>query len=286
MSRLTIREIKAAKGKQRLVSLTAYDAPMAKLADEAGVDIILVGDSVAMVVLGHETTLEITMDEMVHHTRAVVRGSKRAHVVLDMPFMSYQASEDDAVRNAGRALKEGGAQSVKIEGGARLAPLVARLVDAGVPVMGHVGLRPQSVNQVGGFLTQGKDSESADAVIADAVALAHAGAYAMVLEKVPAELAAYITAHVPVPTIGIGSGAQCDGQVLVVHDALGFNDGFHPKHAKRYLSLAEQIRGALTEYASEVRDGSFPAAAQSVNASPELADHLKRRASGAQHDRA
>lgn len=276
MARITVPEIKATKGKRRLVSLTAYDAPMAKLADEAGVDVLLVGDSVAMVVLGRDTTLEVTMDEMLHHTRAVARGSTRAHVVLDMPFMSYQTGEDDAMRNAGRALKEGAALSIKLEGGSRLAPLVARLVDAGVPVMGHIGLKPQSVNQVGGFFTQGKDTHSADVVIDDARSLADAGVYAMVLEKVPAELAAFITRHVSVPTIGIGSGAECDGQVLVVNDALGFNDGFHPKHAKQYLALAGSIRAALTEYSGDVREGRFPAAGQTVHASPELAEHLRK----------
>lgn len=275
MPRLTVPEIRSAKGNRRLVVLTAYDAPTARLADEAGVDILLVGDSVAMVVLGRENTLDVTMDEMVHHTRAVVRGSARAHVVLDMPFMSYQTGEDDAMRNAGRALKEGGAQSIKLEGGARLAPLVARLVDSGVPVMGHIGLRPQSVNQTGGFVTQGKDSESADAVIADARALADAGAYAMVLEKVPIELAAYITQDVGVPTIGIGAGVQCDGQVLVVHDALGYNEGFHPRHAKRFLSLAAPIRDALSAYAAEVRDGTFPAEEHGVHANAPLAAHLR-----------
>lgn len=230
-----------------------------------------------MVVLGHDTTIAVTMDEMIHHTRAVVRGSQRAHVVLDMPFMSYQSSADRAMHNAGRALKEAGAQSVKIEGGARFAPLVSRMVDAGIPVMGHIGLKPQSVNQVGGFSTQGKDSLSADEVIADAKALADAGVYAMVIEKVPAELGAYITKHVSVPTIGIGSGAGCDGQVLVIHDALGYIDGFHPKHARQYMSLAAPIRDALTTYANDVREGRFPAAEHSVSASRELADHLRKR---------
>jgi 3-methyl-2-oxobutanoate hydroxymethyltransferase len=277
MPRLTVPEIKATKGNRRLVSLTAYDAPTARLAEQAGIDVLLVGDSVGMVVLGHDTTIAVTMDEMLHHTRAVVRGSERAHVVLDMPFMSYQGGEDDAMRNAGRALKEGGAQSIKLEGGARLAPLVSRLVDAGIPVMGHVGLRPQSVNQVGGFVTQGRDVDSADQVIADAKALTEAGVYGMVLEKIPAELAAYITRVVAVPTIGIGSGAGCDGQVLVVHDALGYNDGFHPRHARKYLSLAGEIRDALKEYAGDVREGRFPSAEHSVSATAELAEHLRTR---------
>ncbi|HYV97537.1 MAG TPA: 3-methyl-2-oxobutanoate hydroxymethyltransferase [Gemmatimonadaceae bacterium] len=277
MPRITVPEIRSAKGKRKLVSVTAYDAPMAKLAEQAGVELLLVGDSVAMVVLGRDNTLEVTMDEMLHHTRAVVRGSERAHVVLDMPFMSYQTGEDDAMRNAGRALKEAGASSIKLEGGSRLAPLVSRLVDSGVPVMGHIGLQPQSVNQVGGFVTQGRDTHAADVIIADAIALADAGAYAMVIEKVPVELAEYITKRVPVPTIGIGCGPHCDGQVLVVHDALGFNDGFHPRHAKQYLSLAGPIRDALTAYVAEVRDGRFPAEEHAVHANAQLAAHLKER---------
>jgi 3-methyl-2-oxobutanoate hydroxymethyltransferase len=278
MARLTIPEIRAFKTrKHRLVALTAYDAPTARLAEQAGVEILLVGDSVAMVVLGQATTLEVTMDEMIHHCRAVIRGSQRAHVVLDMPFMSYQTGEDDAVRNAGRAIKEGGAQSIKIEGGSRLAPLAARLVDAGVPVMAHIGLQPQSVNQLGGFRAQGTDAKSADAVINDAVTLAEAGVYAMVLEKIPSELAEYITRHVPVPTIGIGSGPHCDGQVLVTHDMLGMDDGFHPKHSRRYVTLATIIRDAISEYADDVRTGRFPGPEHSVAANEELRAHLRNR---------
>ena len=278
MPRLTVPEIVAHKTKgKRIVSLTAYDAPMARLAEQAGVDVILVGDSLGMTVLGMQTTLEVTMDDMVHHCKAVIRGSERAHVVLDMPFMSYQTGEDDAVRNAGRALKEGGSQSVKIEGGARLAPLAARLVDAGVPVMGHVGLQPQSVNRTGGFTTQGKDAASADAVIDDAVSMAQAGVYAIVLEKIPLELAQHITSKVPVPTIGIGSGPHCDGQVLVVHDALGFTEGFHPKHARQYLSFATTARAALGEYVADVRDGRFPDDSHAVHATAELQAHLRAK---------
>ena len=273
--RVTAPAIAAAKGRKRLVSVTAYDAPTARLVEEAGVDFILVGDSVAMVVLGQESTLEVTMDAMVHHCRAVVRGTATTHVVLDLPFMTYQTGEDDAVRNAGRALKEGGAQSVKLEGGARMAPLVARLVDAGVPVMGHVGLRPQSVNRTGGFRTQGTDPASADAVIADATAVAEAGAYALVLEKIPSELAAHITAHVAVPTIGIGSGPHCDGQILVLHDLLGLDESFQPMHAKRYASLGATIRDAIGAYATDVREGRFPEEDHTVHASEALGAHLR-----------
>lgn len=277
MARISVPDITAAKGARRLVALTAYDAPTARLAEAAGVEIVLVGDSVAMVVLGHATTVEVTMDEMLHHSRAVARGTQRAHVVLDMPFMSYQTGEDDAMRNAGRALKEGGAVSIKLEGGERLAPLVARLVDAGLPVMGHVGLRPQSVNQLGGFRTQGTDAASADQVIRDADAIADAGAFAVVLEKIPAELAAFITRRIRIPTIGIGSGIDCDGQVLVLHDMLGMDEGFHPKHSRRYATLGATIRDAIGRYASDVRDGQFPGAEQTVRATPELQAHLRSR---------
>jgi 3-methyl-2-oxobutanoate hydroxymethyltransferase len=275
--RLTAPAIAAMKGEKRVVSVTAYDAPTARLAEQAGVDFLLVGDSVAMVVLGQENTLEVTMDAMVHHCRAVVRGTRTTHVVLDLPFMSYQGGEDDAVRNAGRALKEGQAQSVKIEGGARLAPLVARLVDAGIPIMGHVGLRPQSVNQTGGFRTQGTDAASADEVISDAAAIAEAGAFAIVLEKIPSELAAHITAHVAIPTIGIGSGPGCDGQVLVLHDMLGMDEQFQPMHSKRYASLAVTIRDAIAAYVSDVHEGRFPGEDHSVHASKDLAAHLRAR---------
>jgi len=279
MARLTVPEIKATKARgERLVSLTAYDAPTARLADLAGVDILLVGDSVAMTVLGHPNTLAVTMDEMIHHCRAVVKGSESAHVVLDLPFMSYQTGEDDAMRNAGRALKEGEAQSVKLEGGMRSAPIVARLVDAGIPVMAHIGLTPQSVHQLGGYPAQGKDAESADTLIADAEALAAAGAYAVVLERVPIELAEYVTRSIAIPTIGIGSGPHCDGQVLVIHDLLGLDERFQPKHAKQYMSLAGPIREAIAVYVGEVRDGRFPEAGHSLRASDALRDHLEKRA--------
>jgi 3-methyl-2-oxobutanoate hydroxymethyltransferase len=279
MARITAPELRLTKGARRLVCLTAYDAPTAHLADQAGVDILLVGDSVAMTVLGMATTLEVTMEDMIHHCRAVVRGSERAHIVLDLPFMSYQSGEDDAVRSAGRAIKEGGAQSVKLEGGVRIAPLVARLVDIGIPVMGHIGLQPQSINQVGGFRLQGATAAAADALIADAAALAEAGVYAMVMEKIPSELAAHITARSPVPTIGIGSGPDCDGQVLVVHDMLGWDTRFHPKHSKLYASIAPVVRDAMAAFADDVRNARFPGPEQSVSASEELRAHLRDLAS-------
>lgn len=277
MARRTVSDIRNAKQSgAKLVSVTAYDAPMARLADAAGVDILLVGDSVATTVLGMESTLDVGMTELLHHTKAVIRGSSRAHVVLDMPFMSYQVSEDEAVHNAGRALKEGGAQSVKLEGGARFAPLVARLADIGIPVMGHVGLKPQSIHLTG-YATQGRDRASADTIIADAIALADAGIYALVLEKVPVELAEYITRKIDVPTIGIGSGIHCDGQVLVLHDLLGLDSRYAFKHARAYASLADPIRKAISDFAEDVRNGEFPGEEQSVHASSELATYLSQR---------
>lgn len=279
MPRVTAHEIRARKARgERIVCLTAYDAPMARMAERAGVDLLLVGDSVAMTVLGMPNTLEVTMEDMLHHCRAVVRGSEQAHVVLDLPFMSYQTGEDDAVRNAGRAIKEGGAQSVKLEGGVRMAPTVARLVDIGIPVMAHVGLKPQSVHVTGGFRTQGTDAQSADAVIADAEAVAAAGAYAIVLEKIPIELAEYLTLHLPIPTIGIGAGPHCDGQVLVLHDMLGLDARFHPRHSKQYATLEPLIVDAIGTFAREVREGQFPGAEHSVSASDALRDHLRARA--------
>ncbi|NLC58346.1 MAG: 3-methyl-2-oxobutanoate hydroxymethyltransferase [Armatimonadetes bacterium] len=242
---------------QRIVMVTAYDYPSARLADEAGVDAILVGDSLAMVVLGYENTLPVTLEEMLHHVKAVARGAERALVVADMPFLSYQGSADDAVLACGRMLKEGGARAVKLEGGEAIAPLVARLVNSGIPVLGHLGLQPQSVHQVGGHRVQGKGAEDARRILRDAQALEAAGAFGIVLELVPRALAAAITARLAIPTIGIGAGAGCDGQVQVLHDLLGLAD-YVPRHARRLLDLRATIRGALETYAAEVRDGSFP----------------------------
>lgn len=278
MPRITVPELVAKKAKrEKLVALTAYDAPFARLADEAGADILLVGDSVAMTVLGHENTLTVTMDEMLHHSRAVARGSARAHIVFDMPFMSYQGSANEAVRNAGRALKEGGVQSVKFEGGARYAPLVARLVEGGVPVMGHVGLGPQSVHALGGYPARGTDPGSADRVIEDAIALADAGVWGLVLERVPSELAAVITRELRVPTIGIAAGPDCDGQVQVMHDLLGLDERFRPRHAGTYASLAAPIREAFQQYADDVRAGRFPQEKHGVKGSDILRAHLRSR---------
>jgi len=243
---------------EKIVMLTAYDYPTARLVEEAGVPLILVGDSLGMVVLGYDSTIPVTMEEMLHHVKAVVRGTRRAHIVADMPFMSYQASSQEALHNAGRMLKEGGAQSVKLEGGLRVAETVRLLVEAGIPVMGHLGLTPQSINQFGGYKVQGKTPAAAVKLLNDAVALEQAGAYAIVLETVPAQLAMVITERVSIPTIGIGAGPRCDGQVQVLHDMLGLFIDFLPKHAKRYANLAGTIIEAVRQYTAEVKEGRFP----------------------------
>lgn len=253
----TVPEFRAAKGRgAKLAVVTAYDYTSARLSDEAGVDAILVGDSVGMVVQGHPTSLPVTLEEMIYHTRCVVRGTKRALVVADLPFMTYQVSTKQAVRNAGRLLKEAGAHAVKLEGGVRMRNAIRACVEAGIPVMGHVGLTPQAVHQLGGFKVQ-RDAEQ---LLADAAAVQDAGAFAVVVESVPADLGAQITASVSVPTIGIGAGAACDGQVLVFHDMMGLFPDFKPKFAKRYADLGGAVRGAVEAYCREVRTGTFPAA--------------------------
>ena len=258
-NRISIMDLKAKKKRgERIVMITCYDYPSARLLEAADVDILFIGDTLGMTVLGYDSTIPVTMDEMLHHTKAVVRGSSSAHVLADMPFMSYQTSPEDALRNAGRLLKEGGAQSVKLEGGVRVAETVRFIVDAGIPVMGHIGLTPQSINQLGGYKVQGKTPASAVRLVNDAVALERAGAYAIVLECVPLELAKTITDRLAIPTIGIGAGPNCDGQVQVFHDLLGLFDAFVPRHAKRYADLGTQITQAVRAYANEVRQGSFP----------------------------
>jgi len=257
--RISITGLKAKKTRgEKIVMMTCYDYPSARLLEAAGVDILFIGDTLGMVVLGYDNTLPVTIEEMLHHTKAVSRGSSRAHVLADMPFMSYQTSPEDALRNAGRLVKEGGAQSVKLEGGVRVAETVRFIVDAGIPVMGHIGLTPQSINQLGGYKVQGKTPAGAVRLINDALALQEAGAYAVVLECVPAPLAQTISQRLTVPTIGIGAGPHCDGQVQVFHDLLALFDDFVPKHAKRYADLGSQITEAVRAYAAEVREGSFP----------------------------
>jgi len=244
---------------RRIVAMTAYDVLFAGLLEEAGVDIILVGDSLGQVVLGYESTLPVTMDDMIHHASAVRRGARGSFVVLDMPFLTYQVTQDEAVRNAGRAMKEAGVEAVKIEGGdERACETVKRFVGAGIPVMGHIGLTPQSVHALGGYRIQGRGQEAADRLSGEARALEEAGAFAMVLELVPAELAAEISDSLTIPTIGIGAGSGCDGQVLVLYDALGLNKGFEPKFLKRFADLHAAALEGVRAYAQEVRDGSYP----------------------------
>jgi 3-methyl-2-oxobutanoate hydroxymethyltransferase len=256
---------------EKLALLTAYDYPTAFYVDEAGVDAILVGDTLGMVVLGFETTLPVTMEQMLDRTAAVARAAKRALVIADMPFLSYQANEDEAVRNAGRFLKEAGAHAVKLEGGHRVASLVRRLTEAGIPVMGHLGMTPQSVHQFGGFRLQGREREDAERMLADAVELQAAGAFSVVLELVPAELAAAITRRLAIPTIGIGAGSGCDGEVQVFHDILGLFEWLKPRHTKRYAELGEVIQQAVAQYVADVRGGEFPTDEHSFHA-PELRD--------------
>jgi 3-methyl-2-oxobutanoate hydroxymethyltransferase len=268
--RVTVPSIMAAPAEnRRLVMVTACDAPTARVADAAGVDIVLVGDSLAMVALGHTDTLSITMDEMVHHTRAVTRGVGRALVIGDMPYLSYHTGRKDAVLNAGRFITEGRAQGVKLEGGRKRTEVIKSLVDAEIPVMGHVGLTPQSAHALGGYRVQGREVESAELVFADALAVAEAGAFCLVLEGVPAELGAAITAELPVPTIGIGAGGGCDGQVMVFHDLAGWSGpGPEPRFVRRYAELGLAAEEAIAAYAADVRAGNYPAAGESY-ATPE-----------------
>jgi len=248
-----------------LVMVTAYDAPGARIADEAGVDIILVGDSLAMVVLGYENTLPITVDEMLHHTRAVRRGVKRALVIADMPYASYQVDEKQAVENAARFVKDGGAEAVKIEGGEKRVSLVHRLLDAEIPVMGHVGLTPQSLNVMGGYRVQGKTMNAIERLVKDAVALDRAGAFSIVLEGIPREVARIITEEVESPTIGIGAGPDCDGQVLVFHDILNLTDREPAKFVRQYADAAALITGAVAQFKADVEAKTFPADSESYH---------------------
>jgi 3-methyl-2-oxobutanoate hydroxymethyltransferase len=253
---VTLREMKA-RG-EKITMLTAYDYPVARLLDEAGIEVILVGDSLAMVGLGYETTLPVTMEEMLHHVRAVSRGVRRALLVADMPFGSYQASPDEGVHNAARFLKEAGAQAVKLEGGREVVELTRRLVASGIPVMGHLGLTPQMVHQFGGFKVQARTAAAAERVLEEALTLEEAGIFALVLESIPWQVAEVITGDLRVPTIGIGAGAGCDGQVLVTNDLLGLFDDFTPKFVKRYADLKGTLGAAFTRYRDEVRTGQFP----------------------------
>lgn len=276
--RISINHIKEMKQKgEKIAMLTAYDYMTAKIVDETSIPLILVGDSLGMVILGYDSTIPVTMDEMIHHTKAVVRGSKNAMVIGDMPFMSYHISAEQALSNAARFIQEGGAQAVKLEGGVNVADKVRKIVDCGIPVMGHIGLTPQSINQLGGYRIQGKDLETARRLLEDAKVLEKAGAFAVVLETVPAPLAEFITKSINIPTIGIGAGAGCDGQVQVISDILGLFTDFVPKHAKQYAKIADIISRAITDYREEVKAGDFPTTAQSFTMDETILKELENK---------
>jgi 3-methyl-2-oxobutanoate hydroxymethyltransferase len=274
--RTTIQQVKDFKAKgEKFAVLTAYDYTTARIVDRAGIPVILVGDSLGMVVLGYESTIPVTMDEMIHHTKAVVRGSEKAMVVGDMPFMTYHITIEETLKNAARFIQEASAQAVKLEGGVTVADKVKKLVDCGIPVMGHIGLTPQSINQLSGYKVQGRSPEAAKKLLADAQALEAAGAFAIVLETMPAELSAYITSKIGIPTIGIGAGAGCDGQVQVISDLLGLFTEFVPKHAGQYAKLADLITDAVKAYSGDVKNGVFPIAQQSFTMNQNVIDALR-----------
>lgn len=268
---VTVRSLMSMKQKgEKIAMMTAYDYPTASLLSDAGLHILLIGDSLGMVVQGHQTTIPVTIDQMVYHTSLVSRGANQSVMVIaDLPFLGYQVSIEKAMLDAGRLMQEGGAHGVKLEGGQQMAPTVRRLVDAGIPVMAHVGLTPQSVHAVGGFFVQGKTAESASRMLEDALALEAAGAFAIVLEMVPAEVAEVISRRLSIPTIGIGAGVGCDGQVLVFHDFIGYTSGYIPKHNKRYANVAGIISEAVSQYVKDVTEGSFPGPEQTVSLKPE-----------------
>ena len=271
----TIRELARMKRDgEKIPMVKAYDYTAARIADAAGIPIVLVGDSLGMVVLGYDSTIPVTMDDMVRHTRMVSRGASNALIVADLPFMAYQVDANEAMRNAGRLMQEGGAHTVKMEGGVAIADTVRRIVDAGVPVMGHLGLTPQSVNALGGYRVQGRTRATARRLLDDAVALQDAGAYSVVLECVPSPLARVITERLSIPTIGIGAGPDCDGQVQVFHDMLGLFPDFLPRHARRYATLSDDITSAFQQYADDVRSGDFPAETESFTMNEALLSDL------------
>lgn len=275
MARLTTSDIREMKKRgEKIVMMTAYDYPTARLVEDGGADMILVGDTLGMVVLGYDSTVPVTMEDMIHHTKAVMRGSQHALVVGDMPFMSYQTGWQDAMQNAARFMKEAGCAAVKLEGGVRSAEVVQKLTEAGIPVVGHIGLTPQSVNQFGGFKVQGKTPAAAVQLMHDAQALEQAGAFAIVLETIPAPLASLLTQRLSIPTIGIGAGAGCDGQVQVLHDLVGLFDAFVPKHARRYADAGALIREAVAAYARDVRSGAFPTEKESFRMDPAVLAEL------------
>lgn len=264
MAKITVRQLAEMKERgERIPMITAYDYTTAVIADAAEIPVVLVGDSLGMVVLGHESTIPVTLEDIIHHTRMVARGNRNSLIVADLPFMTYQIDEAQALRNAARLLQEGGAHTVKLEGGENVASTVRRIVDCDIPVMGHIGVTPQSVNAFGGYRVRGRSADQARQILKDALALEASGAYAVVLELVPAPLSRLITERLTIPTIGIGAGPECDGQVQVLHDMLGLFTDFVPRHAKQYAQLGQTIKDAFVEYAAEVRDGSFPTEKQS-----------------------
>ncbi len=276
-SRVTVPEIVQSKGVRKLTMVTAYDYLTARWVDKSGIDMILVGDSLAMVMLGHADTLAVTMEEMLHHARAVVKGVSRALVIGDMPFMSYQVGVEQAVMNAGRFMKEAGVQAVKLEGGATVVSQIEAIVKAGIPVQGHLGLTPQSVAQLGGFKVQGKTAESAKRLIDDAMALEDAGCFSIVLEAIPSPVAEMITSKVNIPTIGIGAGPHCDGQVLVLHDMVGLYDRFTPRFVKKYADLGNEMLSALKKFKEEVENGIFPSDEYTFGMSDEELTKIKKK---------
>ncbi len=280
--KLSVPAIRGRKGGDRIAMVTAYDVAFARLAEQAGVDMILVGDSLGMVTLGYDSTVPVTIADILHHSRAVVRDAPATHVVADLPFLTFQIDDAQAIQNAGRLLQEAGVDSVKIEGGSRLAPRIRSVVDAGIPVVGHVGLTPQAAGVLGGFRVQGRDLTTARQILEDARAVAAAGAFALVVEAVPSDLGDLITQQVSIPTIGIGAGPGCDGQVLVCHDLLGLEDRLAPRFTKRYAELGRAARDAFAAYAREVRSGAFPDSAHSYAMPAETADQLRE---AAKHDR-
>lgn len=275
MPKITVREIARMKAKgEKIPMVTAYDYTTACLADTAGIPIVLVGDSLGMVVLGYDSTIPVTMDDMVHHVKMVARGAKKALIVADLPFMSYQIDQAQALSNAARLLQEGGAHTIKLEGGENVAGTVHRIVECGIPVMGHIGLTPQSVNAFSGYRVRGRERQEAAQLLQDAKALEDAGAYAVVLELVPTPLAGLISQRLTIPTIGIGAGPDCDGQVQVLHDMLGLFTDFVPKHAKQYANLAQVIQDAFARYSREVQEGAFPTEKESFTMKEEVLNEL------------
>ncbi len=275
MAKTTVRQLAEMKERgERIPMITAYDYTTAALADAAGIPVVLVGDSLGMVVMGYESTIPVTMEDIIHHTRMVVRGNKSSLIIADLPFMTYQVEPAQALRNAARLLQEGGAHTVKLEGGESVAPTIRHIVACDIPVMAHIGVTPQSVNAFGGYRVRGRSVEQARQIVRDALAVEAAGAYAVVLELVPAPLARFITERLTIPTIGIGAGPGCDGQVQVLHDMLGLFTDFVPRHARRYANLAQAINEAFTQYADDVRAGSFPTAAESFTLDESILDEL------------